>query len=237
MAYVRHALFAFGGSLGNSETWSTTLRLHSQEFEAATPDQRAHFCSLLSDELVLPIQQFMSGNAALSRLAKAKWLKINPINPDGTYESSVTYGRMADSNSDWGAGTGAPTPFQNAIVASLGTNVARGLASHGRMYFPSGFGGVDDRGQISEAQATQLGNYVASFLTNIGRLTALTEPSIPHVFPSVVSPGRGGAKSPTPGPWRHVDHIRVGRVPDTQRRRRRQLFEEYVSVQYPVPAS
>lgn len=112
-------------------------------------------------------------------------------------------------------------PAQCALVATLASEVPRGLASKGRMYLPG----------------------VGAAITNDGKVPALTRDGIAtglKLFFDTIAldadmPGQpvlaslGHAPLNTGGTIKLIKQIRVGDVVDTQRRRRNQLTEVYAT--------
>lgn len=229
MGYAPHALLAFGGTFGTKESWSVSLRLHSEGYAAASESARYDWCRAAVDLLVLPVQQFFSGNSAISAAARLNFLKLNPIGPDGRYVSDQT---ISDTNGGivLAQGSGSIPPFQLAFAASLRTARLRGVGSKGRIYWPAGISGVDQEGQIGAAAAKNLATYTIGLVHGLNTTTVPGETF--HPFVAVVSPGRAGTPTNVPGPTNLVTAVRVGRVPDTQRRRRTKLLEDYQESTY-----
>lgn len=226
MAYPRHALLTFGGRM-MTETWSVGFRFWGDGWDDLTSAQRYDACQSRIDSFVGPIQSFFSGNTAINGDAKCFWIKYNSINPDGTYEHARTVSRESGST-PYATGGGQLCPPQTAIAVSLRTPVDRGLGAKGRIYWPNGIYQVDQQGQITLAQATSLANYTGSLLLALGSPTAGQAGGDELMAASIVSGGRGGPKSTEPGVARHITSVAVGRVIDTQQRRRRSLVEGHV---------
>lgn len=224
MAYAPHALLTFGGALGNNETWSVGLRLTAGGYSTASETDRYAWAREAVDPMVLPLQQFFSGNSGISSQARLNWVKLNPIGPDGRQVNDQT---ISDSNGGilLAQGSGSSTPFQLCLVASLRTGRLRGLASNGRIYWPAGVSAVDAAGQIGASAAKSLATYTMALVDGINSLTFPGQTMQPIVH--VISPGRVGTAPGVSGPLFPVTAVRCGRVPDTQRRRRAKLVEDY----------
>jgi len=160
-------------------------------------------------------------------------LKVATIQPDGTYppgEAAYSHFFLPAI-----AGTFVPpagTIPQSTLAVTLTTALPRGYASKGRLYLPpsANYTPTVADGKISAALA---GEYAASLKRLINAINA--DPLIGNV--AVFSRGRGVPSYdpdtnkitytyPNAGAVNNVTGVRVGRVVDTQRRRRRQLTED-----------
>jgi len=204
---ARHFYVQWGGKLPGGEEWSCGFRMlntgaHNQ---ADGPNLLIGIGAALAAYHARPQTQ-ISDNAKLS------FVKVNSIELDGHYTlettNEATYADIA------GGGTGNNVPNQMAWAVSLTTGFSRGTAHRGRFYLPLPVALPEDNGVISEAEADVLRISTQTMRTDVNAVLA----------------GYGMAvmsrKVPTPG-HRAVTGIEVGRVLDTQRRRRRSLVENY----------
>jgi len=139
------------------------------------------------------------------------YIKLNTINADGQYNSDVsgTYFYPAATR---GPATSQP-PFQVSMVASL-QGAGRAPGSRGRIYLPPQAITVNQNGDVGDTIA---GNFAAGVKELIDELH--TWPGAPAgEKPRLIIASNKGTQVP-------VLEVRVGTVPDTQRRRRRQLVE------------
>lgn len=160
-------------------------------------------------------------------------LKVARIQPDGTYppnDPSYSHFYLPPINGNGAASVGQ-TP-QDAMCATLITALPRGLASKGRLYLPPNSRmrpGAD--GLIPAGDATALANAVWTLLQAVN-----ANAQVGNV--AIFSRGRGVPAFdaehnrieytyPNPGATNNVTGVKVGRVVDTQRRRRRSLSELY----------
>lgn len=177
---------------------------------------------------VLPAVITWMGQAQISSSAYVQNLRLYPIGPDGLAVPAPPFasGTPAQINitsntlADGGAGT-TMLPLQISIVNSLRTQQV-GRRGRGRMFQPGATvsflqatanptGGGTERGVVANAAATLMGDL--TWTAGIG--TAQTAPVV------------------TGAPWvdyARVTQVRVGSVPDTQRRRRNALVEVVTSV-------
>lgn len=193
----------FGDAWAQQEEWSTGLRLDGTTLP--TPSQLealdTAFAILFSGPGVAPA----NGVRYLG-------VKVAPQDVNGKYGAegqAVEYIRPAPLTANFG--TGLP---QATMVATLTTATPRGLANEGRMYLPATVHRAAPDGRVVEGVATDLLSAMQNFLpavdaVGIGQVT-------------VFSATRAGAA-------RDVTGVRIGRVVDTQRRRRNRIAELYVS--------
>lgn len=221
MTWPRHVLLSFGGPLHDTEQWSCGLRLNPPGALASNPfhdEIEAGLADLAGD-----ISTWWTQNTVIQSIAaKLEQVKLNVIGVDGRYEDATT------SHTHWFTGTLPATsyaaiyPGQVSLVASLTTDADRGLASRGRIYLPSPKLAINSTyGTIEAADAISVANRVAVLINSINDWPgwdAVTEWAGMRV--QVVSSVGAGAMRPVTG-------VRVGRVLDTQRRRRKSLLEQY----------
>lgn len=160
-------------------------------------------------------------------------VKVATIQPDGTYPpNDIAFSHFfIPPINGFSRGGDVPVP-QTAICATLETGFPRGYASRGRMYLPPPtLGVIGADGRITVAEAQQVANAVALFIKKINDLPTVG-------FVHIMSRGKGTPTSDTaagpvhyeyngPGASREVTSVRVGRVLDTMRSRRRALVEDY----------
>jgi hypothetical protein len=123
-------------------------------------------------------------------------------------------------------------PPENTLVLGLysydpASYVANRARRRGRMYLPTpGVTQIGNGGQLSEGVQLQWCQYGALLLAELQE--TIQVPSDGHLRPQVVS--RGGKGGTIASANNEVTHVRMGRVIDTQRRRRNKLPENYVTV-------
>lgn len=205
-----HSLLTFSGpAYGELEEWSTGCRLR----RTAPPSlSDLETCALAFATLCATTALKASGAA---RLVSVKWAPQTVEGKYGTGES-VEYLQAPSA-----LGSNGQNPAQIAVVLSLRTGRPRGRGSNGRMYIPALPTLESNSGTFSASDATSIATAGATFLSTIA--TALNTDVI---VGSAVSPGL----------LETVTGVRVGRVPDTQRRRREglpELYSEPVPVDFP----
>ncbi len=226
MAYPPHYLLQFGGPLGLSEEWSCSIRLHHPDDATRPNELRAAAAASELDDVVNDVRSWltaMEGYRPSSQ--RLGYVKFNAITAAGTYASSST--TEVQYTTGQLPGQSPPAPFQNALAISWLTSAQRGLASRGRIFIPAAPWQVGDDGQFTAAAVGPVATMTRTFIQNLGNWPGFDLPSSP--VPSVVSRGKLlGPKSWGPGLARPITRVAVGRVPDTQQRRRAKLREEHV---------
>lgn len=145
----------------------------------------------------------------VNSIARLTQVKVASIGADGKYVSDAVV-LEADVP---GTGTiNTSTPLQITQAVTLDT-ARRGPTGRGRFYLPAPDTGIETQARVFSTTVTQtLADSAAMF---ISALNAIPE------FQDVVIASSKGYLSP-------VTHVRVGRVPDTMRSRRRSMDEDYV---------
>ncbi len=215
MAYPSHYLISLRGALGNPhlEQWSTSFRL--SRVRGGSPDYvltQGHLDDIANDTATLLVQSGHWGSEVT--FTEARGYRIGE---DGRTVGDVLYSvRPANEQ---GGGTQAAHPWQCALVLSLRTNIQRGPASRGRMYWPPIRADLDPQtGQISLTKQSQLLESLRSWMQGINNNPGI-DGTAARV--SVVSGILQGTIA-------DVNRIRVGRAMDTQRRRREDVDEAYI---------
>lgn len=227
-------LTVIGDSYGSTERWQFGLRIsdggvsNQVTAEAVADDIEAWWrgtTGYVSSTQFLP--------SSTHRLTE---LKCARIGTDGQYpDGQASYSHFYLPPI---AGLGTPpagqTP-QSTVAVTLTTAVPRGLASKGRIFLPPSqrYQPATADGLLSTADATSIRQ---SIIVLINAINANTEVGNVQVF----SRGKGEASYnavkkrveytyPNTGAVNNVTGVRVGRVVDTQRRRRRSLAEQPVA--------
>lgn len=218
MTYRPHLLLQWGGRMADSqEEWSNSLRL-----AANTEDANALHSIAVDqvDEIAGEVATYVAdGQGPYGSVAHLDYVKLNPIGPDGRYSSpndtvAYTGGALTDVT-----GQGPLGPFQLSAVMTLTTPAARGRGHIGRFYVPVKGGlSFDLMGRVSQSVVDQWALSTATFLNAVNDNPGFDTAA---VHAAVFS------KLGNPGPYWDVTGVKVGRVMDTQRRRRESLSEEY----------
>lgn len=194
-------LTIFGDAYNGAELWQTGVRLVG----AGAPTTAAFEAvdAGVAIFLATPNLGFSQG----FRYTGLKWSPqdVNGRYPDG--QDAIDWLRPAPIA---GAGQGAYP--QICLVLSLRTGRSRGYASNGRMYWPSAQTLDTGQGKIPDARTLDVAVAGAELMADISR-SGMGTPAVM----STVGTGRTEVVTAT----------RVGRVMDTQRRRRNNLTEDY----------
>lgn len=200
----------FGDAYSGAEQWQVGLRI-AAGFEPPTTAELEALDDAMEALLTTTNVAFPNGRRYLG-------LKVAPQTVDGRYPDGVdAVEYLRPTPVSGGAAVGYP---QIALVLSLRTARTRGYASNGRMYIPSSFTPNVADGRISALNAGSAAAAGAAFIAAVNAAGI--------GLASVMSTVGAGRVEPITG-------VRVGRVMDTQRRRRNQLTEEYTEPT-PVPS-
>lgn len=147
------------------------------------------------------------------RLVGFKW---NGIGADGSYERPEQPNTYYYPTPHKATGTGNPLPLQVACAVTLRTRY-KGRSFTGRCYLPAA---ATNRMSGFYWSETHRSDVVNTFTTLLDNLDAIIEPA---------TGGRASIVSKK-GTIEPITLVQVGRVPDTQRRRRRSLSEDITVV-------
>lgn len=219
---IPHVQIQWGGKLPGGEEWSCSLRCAAQvtgDVIAPVPPQ-------------FEIAQWTAGslkNAVLafhtrptSRIApfvRLSFVKANRIGEDGLYMDQTTNEYVFADVPAAGLGN-ASLPNQCTIAVSTTTGFSRGPAHRGRFYLPTPSVTLDpNTGLVPEGEVDVLRGSVKTFLEDIADVPLIDSPV--SLTPMVMSRKAGAAAH------RKITGVEIGRVIDTQRRRRKSLVENY----------
>lgn len=213
MSYTApHKLLTISGALftGTLERWSFGMRF--LENSGITPPTQA-----MVDATVTPLTTFWSSAVTIGQLHSLDTAKLAQIGTDGKYPPGHVPSIHTFSPALFPPGTnGTGLPGQVSMAVGFTTSQPRGRAHAGRIYLPPTSMMVGSDGRWTTTQAIGAANAVRTLVNALNGITGMG-------FLTVMSDLGTGTS------W-NVTGIRVGRVPDTIRRRRRQLVEGYQSV-------
>jgi hypothetical protein len=224
MAYLQHFRVTVSGILGTTttpvETWSTGFAL--------IPETNADAIVSLPpiaewNTAVSAFTTWFTGTtsritqAATATEARCAWVGVNGRVNKGEDGAFLQYKTPLNAVGPVTISTSSH-PFQIANVVSLRTPRAD-AGGRGRMYLPAPGLPVDIYGQISTADRDAVANGVAAMLTSFGNAFASLRPGV--ASQGSVLQGRGPSLAP-------VTSVRMGRVLDTVRSRRKNVAEAYV---------
>lgn len=218
-----HGYLQWGGTLPGNEIWSCGLRLGAlSNSTGGAFDYEGDEVDTLLDYYVTKITAFHQRVLSMiSSRAKLEFVKLNKIAVDGHYaDQGNSHVRFINPPVAGGGPASAP-PNQVALALTLTTDVQRGPANKGRIYIPLPTCTVTDNGMITPEEATVIMHSFRTLLEDISDTPGIDDDATPDVL--VMSRKAGSPAA------RYVTGVRVGRVLDTQRRRRNALKENYVS--------
>jgi hypothetical protein len=221
-----HLQLTWGGWLPGNESWSCSIKLANAVNEAILNDTYLDGIDLqdaidgyLKDAVLAfhtDPRTLISGACYLD-FAKVALIGRQGLYPPDQNAHEHVFAHIA------GGGSGAIPPNQIALAVSLTTGFTRGAAHRGRFYLPATTTPlVGTTGLISDAAADGVAAAAKAFVEAISDVPGLDTPYSPGAV--VMSRKSGQART------RQVTGIAVGKVIDTQRRRRRSLPESYHTI-------
>lgn len=204
-----HLYVQWGGKLPGGESWTCGFRMWKAG-GATEADGAAHLVNVAAALSAWHTR----AESGIGAQAKFSFVKVNAIGLDGKYigdgANEATFADLA------GGGGASSMPNQVALVIGLTTGFTRGVAHRGRFYSPLPALPLDTDGRLLPAVRDMVKGSAATLRTNVNAASTTG-------FVMAVMSRKAGA----PG-HRAVTGVEVGRVLDTQRRRRRNLAEAYV---------
>lgn len=205
-----HLYLQWGGKLPGNEQWSCGVRLARI---GSGPWAGTDAAGMLAGAFAAISAFHTRATSQISNYCYLTHVKLNEIGTDGLYtQPGTNEATVADTG---GVGATMRYPNQIALVATLRTGFSRGPAHAGRFYIPMPSMAVATDGTISTTDRDNVEASLATLRTNLNALSA-------NYTLGVLSRKAGAPAQ------RAVTEIQVGRVLDTQRRRRRSLNEAFV---------
>lgn len=229
MAYSsNYVYYTIRGGFGLSpttlaESWQVGFKLR-QASGSPTETNLTNFMETMSAAVLA-----FHGNAGVSagNIVKLTETTAAFVGTDGKYVGGGLQNTVRRTFSGDNAGAGiAYAPYQIACTYTMLTAVSRGPGSHGRFYYPClsrSWDGANDQWQAAACLAAA--NAAVTLIKAINTAAASQIPGNSGVW---VMSQKGISAS--------VSDVQVGRVPDTQRRRRRQAVEDPQHASTPVLA-
>lgn len=220
----QHILVQWGGKLPGNEEWSCGIRMANNftgDNTSTMPDS-SDLQSWLDGAVATAVKEFHQRPATkIHGAAKLSFVKANIIKSDGHYLDTNTHEHVYP---DHGGGGSSPLyPNQVALVVSLTTAVGRGPAHRGRFYLPLPTLALDGAtGLALGADCAEIAGSAKAFIEALSDTPGVDTSGAVN---AVVMSRKTGAPA-----THRVTGIEVGRVLDTQRRRRRSLLEDYSKV-------
>lgn len=203
-----HLYLQWSGNLPGGETWSCGLR-----FLGGVGANPTDAPGMLVGAAAAVVSYHQSALLNLSQKALLSSVKLNHIDVTGHYSGEGT-NEAIYANLPGGGPTTQPYPNQVALAVSLTTGFSRGPAHRGRFYLPLPGYNMDANGLVAAANADACSDATDTFINALNSVN-------PAWDVAVFSRKLGAATAKV------VTGNEVGRVYDTQRRRRRSMVEDY----------
>ena len=211
----------FGGNLlSGAEEWQTGVRFAPPP---GTPESAlvAQLGTISLADIWEDLAEVWQtgGNFRWSTATSIEWVKLAVLKTDGRYAGSPA---IHEQHVSGGYPLTFGEPPQLATVVTLATGSSFGRAQKGRMYWPAPADFLykldKTTGQVPESQVGELVSTVSRKLKDVeGEVSTVGVPVTMAVMSGLA-----------PGTTRSVTQLGVGRILDTQRRRRGDLVEDYV---------
>jgi len=212
----------WGGNLPGKETWSCGMRVANVGETPLVFADTAAELGFLTTSIVPLFTAFHSASTTkICPVATLTYVKFNRLGVDGKYVNPSTNEYIYPT--PIAGGGGSIVANQLALVVTLRTAVSRGPANKGRFYLPmptAAPGALD--GLIPAGEAKGVADNAWTLISGLN--AALTASPASNQRVSVMSRTTVTGK---PATNHQVTDAWVGRVLDTQRRRRRSLVEDY----------
>ena len=212
MPYSDHLRVTMSGPIGDLdgsvERWSCRLNM-------SDPAPATSASSTYLEDIVADCKAWVSAESAVWQGAGLDQVKVAYIGPLGTYRKDAFVSDFPPVRFT-GAGNIPKFPYQVACAVSLETG-QRGGSKRGRIYLPVPIVSMEGDGQFTLLDATGIRDRFGVFVNNLNNGPGVTAPE-----PRVTIASVKGFNT-------DVTSVRVGRVLDTVRRRRRSLPEAYTA--------
>lgn len=211
MAYEPFVRLTYGGDLGCSDATGIGVEHWECNLALFFADNAAFVTLTHANELMSIFTTFFNTDQFIAQTSLL-YVKLSNLDASGHLigDSVMSDPAPAVGLSD----SGTIYPFQTAFCVSLLTDL-RGAHNRGRNYLPMPVAGITgNTGQILPAVADEIQEAFASTLSSVASYAETNGDGILGI----------ASKS---GSFSEVTSIRVGLIPDTQRRRRRSLVEDY----------
>lgn len=174
------------------------------------------------DDLAADLQTFWSAAGVWSG-CKLRGVKFASIGADGKYRDSVIE-RVLGSTTGVSGGNGLYQPANQVTMAVTTHSVGDLGRVKGRFYLPMPGYQMGADGRISEANRDSIETAAQTWINNINNEPGLDLLNLHAVIASSGRHNQDGSVKLPPKNW-PINAVSVGRVPDTQRRRRNKLTE------------
>lgn len=224
---AHNKITVWGDAYNGAEQWSFGWRMRAVDPDDADAQRRA-------DALAPIVSAFWTRSSSPRQLSthRLQGVKVAIITPEGTYPDDSIAGEVFFANVPGGVTPSSTDAFlpQGSICVTLATARPRGLASKGRFFLPPTDTPVGSDGLMPENYRDAMVTAAQNFLNAVNQIDA------GNANIAIFSRGKGEKAFnaatgkiewtyPNEGRTEIVTRVEVGKVIDTQRRRRRQLTE------------
>lgn len=213
------ALLRFGGTAwAGIESWSCGLKLkHLGGDEVGAMQDEAK--ATIDEVRTLTIAYLARATSKFHFETKLNWIKLNVIDAS-TGKYAFPHDPVYVEGLTQGGNGGAGIP-QVALCVTMRGDFERGTAAFGRWFIPASYAALETDGQLTTAFAQECASSACAYLAGLATIDSGLGPDAwaPWLYGSGESGNRDSA----------VRQVQVGKVYDTQRRRRENLLEDYVT--------
>ncbi len=230
-----HKITIYGDAFNGAEQWSLGFRMQNPGGSVGSTDALNTAAQTRANLLDPIVTAWWTSNVGWQQFVsthRLKGIKVAVIQPDGSYPPGHVPGEVFKANVPGAYVVPAASSYipQGSVCVTLGTAVPRGLASKGRLFLPPTDYAIGTDGLLLAAARDGLLTKMKNFLTavnnmEVGNADIAIFSKGPGVKVDVPTKKRWEWTYPTVGTVRPVTNVQIGRVVDTQRRRRRQLVE------------
>jgi hypothetical protein len=185
----------------------------------------ADMTTLLNDVFADAETWFTSLASNFGAQTRFSFVKVNQVKKTGLYLNETKTYRKDRPTPIAGSAT-VSLPADVALVVTLNTDAARGLASKGRVYLPALATSAIAGGRVLPSARDNVGTQTALLVKNLSNAPGF-DVAVGYTQVAVMSEvGEGTTRS--------VTSVRVGDLFDTQQRRSNKMREAYKT--FPLPA-
>ncbi len=221
---IQHVLLTWGGKLPGNESWSCSLRLAEQSHVPGSNyvPLEEEIASWLGGSIKDAVLAYHTRpGTRIHSAAKLSFAKLNAIGVNCKYLRDGNSHEYVFADVAGGSAQDITYPNQVALAVSLTTGYSRGPAHRGRYYLPLPSVPLTPDGVLDPVYVNMIKGSTKTFLEAVADVPGIDAPN--SLTPTVMSRKAGNPMH------RAITGIDVGRVLDTQRRRRRSLKELYSS--------